>query len=260
MSARRPFPQRLLLLLAAAVWTAAPAAAQHGHHAGHAQHAGGPAAGAGDPHAAHRAMTAAGAGGEAERVSGLDIPDVAVLTQDGEPRRFYSDLVRGRVVAMNFVFTTCTTICPPMGANFGRLQQELGERLGRDVHLISVSVDPTTDTPQRLAAWAARFGARDGWTLVTGDQQEVERLLKSLQVFNADIREHSPVVLIGDEARGEWTRAWGLAGPAELAAIIARVGEGADEPDGTEDHDAHAAHGGHRAHAGHGMPADGGRR
>jgi protein SCO1/2 len=257
MSARRPGRQHLLLLLAAAVWTAAPAAAQHEHHAGHAQHDGHSAAGAEDPHAAHRAMMAAGAGGEAEKVSGLDIPDVTVLTQDGEERRFYSDLVRGKVVAMNFVFTTCTTICPPMGANFGRLQQELGERLGRDVHLISVSVDPTTDTPQRLAAWAAQFGARDGWTLVTGDQQEVERLLKSLQVFNADIREHSPVVLIGDDARGEWTRAWGLAGPAELAAIIARVEDGGEQRGGPAGHDAHAAHDGHAAHA---APAEGGRR
>ncbi|HMB53985.1 MAG TPA: SCO family protein, partial [Thermoanaerobaculia bacterium] len=126
-------------------------------------------------------------------------------------------------VAMNFVFTTCTTICPPMGANFGRLQDELGERLGKDVHLISVSVDPTTDTPQRLKAWATKFGARDGWTLVTGEQQTVERLLKALQVFNADINEHSPVVLIGNDAAGEWTRAYGLAGPKKLEQIVSRV-------------------------------------
>ena len=257
MSSRRPGLQHLLLLLAAAVaavaWSAAPAFAQHEHQAA----AGDPQT---DPHADHRAMMAEGAGGEAEAVSGLSIPDVPVLTQDGEERRFYSDLVAGKVVAMNFVFTTCTTICPPMGANFGRLQQELGERLGRDVHLISVSVDPTTDTPQRLAAWAAQFDARDGWTLVTGDQQEVERLLKSLQVFNADIREHSPVVLIGDDARGEWTRAWGLAGPAELAAIIARVEDGGEQRGGPAGHDAHAAHGGHDAHDAHAAPAEGGRR
>ena len=225
---------RTLLFAAALAWVATSAGAQHQHHAGMQRDGD-------DPHAAHRAMMEQGAGGEREQqVAGLSIPDVMVQTQDGEHHHFYRDLVAGKVVAMNFVFTTCTTICPPMGANFGRLQKELGDRLGTEVFLISVSVDPTTDTPQRLEAWGDKFGARDGWSLVTGDQQEIERLLKALQVFNADIREHSPVVLIGDDAAGRWTRAYGLAGPRELAAIVDRVVAG-------EDHAGHsgAPHGEH---------------
>jgi len=222
----RPVPRPLLgralaLLGAAAVVTAlatAPVPAQQGHHDMHS---------GADPHAAHKAMMAHAGGDSAEIATeiegGLDIPDVPVLTQDGETVHFFSDLVAGRTVAMNFVFTTCTTICPPMGANFGRLQKELGDRLGRDVHLISVSVDPTTDTPERLKAWAAKFGAREGWTLVTGDQQQVERLLKALEVFTADIADHAPIVLIGNDRNGEWTRAYGLAGPKTLAEIIAQV-------------------------------------
>jgi protein SCO1/2 len=216
--------------LALVLW-ATPAAAQHeGHDAKqHGEHA---------DHDAHKAMMEQPADDQATEIEGgLNIPDVTVRTQDGEEKSFYSDLVAGRTVAINFVFTTCTTICPPMGANFGRLQDELGERLGRDVHLISVSVDPTTDTPQRLKAWGAKFGARDGWTLVTGEQQTVERLLKALQVFNADINEHSPVVLIGNDAAGEWTRAYGLAGPKKLEEIVTRV-EHAGDPA------AHLAHGG----------------
>jgi protein SCO1/2 len=234
---------------AALVWLlagAAPAAAQHEGHGGH----GSDHTMAGDEHAAHRAMMAAG---DADKVvvieGGLTIPDVTVRTQDGETKSFYSDLVQGRTVAMNFVFTTCTTICPPMGANFGRLQDELGERLGKDVFLISVSVDPTTDTPQRLKAWGDKFGARQGWTLVTGDQQEVERLLKSLQVFNADIADHAPVVLIGNDSKGEWTRAWGLAGPEKLAGIVARVGSDQAAAAGSQ-HEGHG-HQGH-GHQGHG--------
>jgi len=222
---------------------AVPAAAQHGGHgAGHGE--GHDAAGHGDDHAAHRAMLEDGAGTRAEAVSHFDIPDLPVRNQDGEELHFYSDLVEGRTVAVNFIFTTCTTICPPMGANFGRLQDELGERLGEDVHLISVSVDPVTDTPPRLKAWAAKFGARDGWTLVTGRRGEIEDLLKALEVFNADIREHSPVVLIGDDERGEWTRAYGLAGPAELATIVDRVqGKGDAGHAGHQDHSAHQGHG-----------------
>lgn len=213
---------KLAAALAAAVLLgAAPAAfGQHGDHGGHGDHAGHAAA---DPHAHHRAMAQQGAGDDAG-VTVLDhamnIPDVPVVDQTGAERHFYRDLVAGKTVAVNFVFTTCTTICPPMGANFARLRRELGERAGRDVHLISVSVDPAVDTPQRLAAWADKFGAGDGWTLVTGDRGEITRLLKALEVFTPDIKDHSPVVLIGNDEAGSWTRAHGLAPPGKLAELL----------------------------------------
>jgi protein SCO1 len=163
-----------------------------------------------------------------ERVDGLQIPDVPLVDQDGRPVRFSSDLIAGRVVAVNFVFTTCTTICPPMGANFAKLQKLLGERAGRDVHLISVSVDPSTDTPERMKAWGQKFGAGPGWTLVTGDREEITRLLKSLGVYTANISDHSPLVLIGNDARHQWTRAYGLAAPAKLAELVGGMAAPAD--------------------------------
>jgi cytochrome oxidase Cu insertion factor (SCO1/SenC/PrrC family) len=163
----------------------------------------------------------------------MDIPDVTVVDQTGAERHFYRDLVAGKTVAVNFVFTTCTTICPPMGANFGRLRRELGERAGRDLHLISVSVDPVTDTPERLAAWAEKFGAGDGWTLVTGERGEITRLLKALEVFTPDINDHSPVVLIGNDDAGNWTRAHGLAPPAKLEELLQKAdAEAAAEAEG----------------------------
>ncbi len=165
---------------------------------------------------------------EVEALSHLDIPDVPVLDQDGTPRRFYTDLVKDKVVAVNFVFTTCTTICPPMGANFAKLQKLLGDRAGRDVHLISVSVDPSTDTPERMKAWGQKFGASPGWTLVTGDREEITRLLKSLGVYTANISDHSPLVLLGNDARHQWTRAYGLAAPAKLAELIGEMAAPAD--------------------------------
>jgi len=182
--------------------------AGHEHHAmaGH------------DAHAHHMAPTPGEV--EFEAVDGLNIPDVPVLTQDGKQVHFYSDLVEGKVVAMNFIFTTCTTICPPLGANFSKLQQLLGDRVGNDIRLISVSVDPVTDTPQRMKAWGATFGAGPGWTLVTGNKGEVTKLLKALQVFTPDINDHSPVVLVGGGKKGTWTRAYGLAPPAELATML----------------------------------------
>jgi protein SCO1/2 len=158
---------------------------------------------------------------EAKPLDGLNIPDVPLVDQDGKPVRFYSDLVKGKVVAMNFIFTSCTTICPPMGANFAKLQKLLA---GKDVHLISVSVDPATDTPQHLKAWAGKFGAAPGWTLVTGDRNEVNRLLKALGVFTAGVADHSPLVLLGNDVGHRWTRAYGLAPPVKLAELIEEIG------------------------------------
>jgi protein SCO1/2 len=177
-----------------------------------------------DPHAHHHQMMATAPAPEkteVQELGHLNIPDVPVIDQDGKPRQFYTDLVKDKVVAVNFVFTTCTTICPPMGANFAKLQKLLGDRSGRDVHLISVSVDPSTDTPERMKAWGQKFGAGPGWTLVTGDRDEITRLLKSLGVYTPSISDHSPLVLLGNDARHQWTRAYGLAAPAKLEELIA---------------------------------------
>jgi protein SCO1/2 len=148
------------------------------------------------------------------------IPDVEVLDQGGRKLHFYSDLVKDRVVAINFIFTTCTTICPPLGATFARVQKELGDRAGRDVHLISISVDPATDTPERLKAWAAKFHAAPGWTFVTGSKPSMDELLRALGAASATPEDHSPTVLIGNDAKGEWTRTYGLAPPRQIVELI----------------------------------------
>jgi len=147
-------------------------------------------------------------------------PDTALADQEGRPIHFYSDLVRGRVVAINFIFTHCTTICPPLGANFAKLRKLLGARAGHEVELISVSVDPANDTPARLKAWAEKFGHGPGWTLVTGDRDEVATLLKALGVYSPDPGSHSPLVLLGNDATGRWTRAHGLLPPTQLAEML----------------------------------------
>jgi cytochrome oxidase Cu insertion factor (SCO1/SenC/PrrC family) len=158
--------------------------------------------------------------GVQDETAPLQVPDVEVRDQDGRALRFHTDVVKGRVVAINFIFTSCGGICPALGAMFGKLQDELGAELGRDVHLVSVSIDPVTDTPERLKAWAGRFGARPGWTLVTGDKAELERLARALAgVGNGPKETHAAVVLLGNEARGRWQRAYGFTKPAELARL-----------------------------------------
>jgi cytochrome oxidase Cu insertion factor (SCO1/SenC/PrrC family) len=152
------------------------------------------------------------------------IPEAAVVDQDGNRLSFYSDLVKGRTVAINFIFTTCTTICPPLTATFRRVQQDLGNRAGRDVSLISISVDPVTDVPARLKSFASRFGRGPGWTFVTGDKAEIDSLLRSLGGYAANKTDHTPSLLIINDRTGYWTRTYGLASPATILKEISNVG------------------------------------
>lgn len=148
----------------------------------------------------------------------LTIPDVSVRDQHGRALRFHRDLVAGKVVAISFIFTSCTTICTPLGTRMAALQPLLEGR--EDVQLISVTIDPATDTPQKLKEWSSKFTRRPGWTLVTGEAEELEKLLKALRAYSGDPSSHSPLLLIGNDATGRWTRVNGLQ-PAEkiLAAI-----------------------------------------
>ncbi|MDQ6760696.1 MAG: SCO family protein [Acidobacteriota bacterium] len=148
----------------------------------------------------------------------LAIPDVSVIDQDGRNLHFYTDLVQGRTVAIQFVFTTCTTICTPLGATFRQVQKRIPDL--KDVHLISISVDPDHDRPEDLKEFAAKFGAEPGWTLVTGERNAIEKLLKSLQIFTADKSAHSALVIIDNDRSGQWTRRSGLSPAASLAAAI----------------------------------------
>ena len=157
------------------------------------------------------------------------IPDTPVQDQDGRRLNFYTDLVKGKTVAINFIFTTCTTICPPLTATFRRVQQELGGRVGADVRLISISVDPTTDVPERLKSFADKFKAGPGWTFVTGGKQEISSLLAALGASAPDKNDHTPMILVGNDAKGKWDRTYGLSPASTIAKLIT---EAAGEPKG----------------------------
>ncbi|WP_437817475.1 SCO family protein [Sorangium sp. So ce1078] len=151
--------------------------------------------------------------------AGVVVPDEVLVDQDGAPVRL-RELAKDRVLVVNFVFTTCTTICSPMSAIFGRLQDELGGALERDVRLVSISLDPATDTPERLKGYADKFGRRPGWVFLTGSRERVSRVLDALG-GRAPIKEqHTPVTLIGRAAEGRWTRIDGIAPPARLAGEV----------------------------------------
>jgi protein SCO1 len=177
-------------------------------------------AGGGQPTATPPVAPPTGGAAEASSDEAPKIPDVPVVDQDGKELKFYSDLVKDKTVAINFIFTTCTTVCPPLTATFRKVQQTLGERGGKDVHLISISVDPATDTPTRLKGFAEKFKAGPGWTFVTGGVPEINSLLRALGAGVADKNDHTPTVLVGNDRAGHWTRAYGLAPAASLVKVI----------------------------------------
>ena len=153
----------------------------------------------------------------------LDLPDVALVDQDGVRHRFAQDLARGKIVVVSFLFTGCTTICAPVGATMGALDTLLGARAGAEVSLLSVTLDPFNDTPARLAAWRGQFDDAPGWRLLTGDPDQVARVLHAMRQDSADIAQHDAFLWLGDPRTRTWTRVSSLAAPETLAALIARM-------------------------------------
>lgn len=149
--------------------------------------------------------------------------DLPLVDQDGKTVKFYSDLIDGRIVIVNSFFATCTGVCPVMGSTFKKIQAVLGDRLGRDVHLISISVDPENDRPEQLRKYAKANGARPGWTFITGDKKNVDAALQKLGLLTATKESHTPVVLIGNDATGVWKKAFGLAASDEVVKLVQEV-------------------------------------
>jgi len=157
---------------------------------------------------------------ESSSFSSSKIPNAHITDQNGQQLNFYNDLVKGKTVAINFIFTTCTASCPPLTATFRRVQQNAEQR-GLPLQLISISVDPTVDTPERLHAFAEKFNAGPGWTFVTGDKSEIDSLLERLGVAVANKNDHTPMIMIGNDVADYWTRAYGLSAPTKLVELIA---------------------------------------
>ena len=149
--------------------------------------------------------------------------DVELINQDGQKVRFYSDVLKDKVVIINTFFTTCTNICPPMNRNFEKIQEALGERLGKDAFLVSITVDPETDTPARLKEYGSKFHARPGWMFLTGKKENVDWALYKLGQYVETKNDHTSIFIIGNEPKGLWKKAFGLAKAEELMRIVEDV-------------------------------------
>jgi len=150
-------------------------------------------------------------------------PNVELTTQDGARVRFY-DLIKDKTVAIELMYTTCQYACPLETARLAQVQALLGDRMGKDVFFYSISIDPN-DTPAALKAFAEKYGAGPGWTFLTGRAEDVELLSRKLGLYAAPDPSnkdgHTPMVLIGNEATGQWIRGSALDNAKLTATMIA---------------------------------------
>ena len=144
------------------------------------------------------------------------VPDVTLVDEAGRTVRLRELLAGDEPVMVNFIFTTCQVICPVMSRIFAGVQRELGPEAAR-VRLVSISIDPEQDTPERLRAYAARFGAGPGWTFLTGRIQDVVAVERAFDAYLGDKMNHRPVTLLRQRQDRPWVRLDGFASPADLA-------------------------------------------
>ena len=134
------------------------------------------------------------------------IPNLPVLTQDGKTVRFYDDLVKGKIVIISFIYTSCTDICPLTTARLSQLEEKLGDFVGRDVFMLSMTVDPENDTPQRLKEFSQAFQTGPGWSFVTGSPDDIRAINFKFGERSKLLSEHRNEIVIGNDATGEWQR------------------------------------------------------
>jgi len=170
-------------------------------------------------HGDHKAMTK-DAKPEQDMNIDLQFYDLELVTQNGERVKFKSDVIGDKLVAMTFIYTSCTTICPIYGAIFTQLQDLLGERLGKDVVLVTMTLDPTRDVPRRMKKEAIKYNAKPGWVFLTGKKHNVEQVLRGLDAYFADVVEHPPITLVGDGKTNTWKRFNGFPRPEHVVDMI----------------------------------------
>ncbi len=150
-------------------------------------------------------------------------PNVVLQDQDGRRLRFYDDIIRGKVVAINFIYTTCTDICPLDTAQLRRVQQILGDRVGRDVFMYSISISPETDTPASLRRFMRTYEVGPGWTFLTGSRADVDLLQARLgirPVEQNNLSQHGTSIILGNEVTGQWIKRSSFEAPQLLADLL----------------------------------------
>jgi len=155
----------------------------------------------------------AGFAAEPERyqrsVEKYTIPDVVLTNQDGNKIRLKALLESEQPVAVDFIYATCTTICPILSAGYANLQRKLGTDSAK-VHLVSITIDPENDTPPILKEYLEKYQARPGWDFLTGSRRDIDRVMTAFDAYFRNKMDHKPLTFIRSPKDGSWIRLYGL--------------------------------------------------
>ena len=150
-------------------------------------------------------------------------PNVTLVTEDGEKLKFFDDLIENKVVAINFIYTTCEDSCPLETAQLKRVYDILGARMGKDIFFYSISIDAETDNPEVLKAYKQKFKIGSGWTFLTGKEAEIVQLRKKFGLYIDDLpsdTDHNISMIIGNQASGRWMKRSPFENPHVLATQL----------------------------------------
>jgi protein SCO1/2 len=181
------------------------------------------------------ARVAAGAGGgekvpkpqadlQAYQARGLreHFPNVVLINQDKKKVHFYDDLIKGKLVVIQFMFSNCERFCPMVTPNLVKVQEELRKRAPGEVSIVSITVDPDHDTPEVLKAYAQKFHIQEGWQFLTGRKSDIDRLRRELGLYYPEDKqfEHMNMITIGKEPTGQWLSMRALNKPDVIAYTV----------------------------------------
>ena len=137
-------------------------------------------------------------------------PNVELTAQDGTKVHFYDDLLKGKMVVIDLIYTHCVDACPLETARLAQVQRMLGDRVGKEIFFYSISIDPERDTPEELKQYAEKYHVGPGWLFLTGKKEDIDLISKKLGLYSAPNPRnrdgHTPAVLLGNEATGQWMR------------------------------------------------------
>jgi len=151
-----------------------------------------------------------------------DVPDVVLVNQDGAKLRLRALIESGKPVVLDFIYGTCTTICPVLSAGYTSVQAKIGPDT-RKVQLISISIDPEHDTPKVMKGYLKQYRAKPGWDFLTGSREDIDRVMQAFDSYVTDKMYHRQVTFIRAQSPGEWVRIDGLLGSAELMNEIGKT-------------------------------------
>jgi protein SCO1 len=164
-----------------------------------------------------------------ERLAERSFPNVTLTTHDGKKVKFYDDLLKDKIVLINFMYVKCEGSCPGTTANLVKVQQLLGDRVGKDIFMYSITLKPEEDTPKDLAAYAKAYKVKPGWKFLTGDPKDIELLRQKLGFIDRDpVRDanksnHIGMLRWGNEPHTLWAGCPASLAPSKIVKEIALV-------------------------------------